>query len=384
MRWSWMLGRLAGIEIRVHATFALLLGWIAIAEYMQKNTLAAAIGGIAFVLAVFATVVLHELGHALVARRFGIRTRDITLLPIGGVARLERMPERPGQELLVAVAGPTVSVAIGLMLLGILALTRQSVSLAPAQLMAGPFLGRLMWVNFTLALFNLLPAFPMDGGRMLRALLATRMGRSRATAAAARVGQGIAFLLGILGLLYSPFLVFIALFVWIGAAQEAAEVQLRAGLAGIPVESAMIREFHVLAPGDPLSVAVDHLLQTSQHDFPVVQDARLVGVLTRAGLIRWLARRETAVSIGDAMERVFETATTSEMLGDVLTRLRASACHTLPVLREGRVVGLVTSENIGEFVMVQAALSGHAGGRGPRWPRSRDEGPIGREISVGT
>ena len=179
--WSWRLGTIAGIPIRVHATFALLLLWVASSHVLRGHGMQEVAGGLLLILSIFACVVLHELSHAVTAKRFEIRTRDITLLPIGGVARLERMPEKPSQELLVALAGPVMSLAIAGVLFGVLALFGGPKGLQDLQLVGGPFLTKLMWINVTLALFNLLPAFPMDGGRVLRAAIALRTDRGRAT-----------------------------------------------------------------------------------------------------------------------------------------------------------------------------------------------------------
>src|SRR5579859_4038822 len=198
-RWSWHLGRLFGIEVRVHATFLVLLAWVAFGHVLHGHDLGLAIGGVAYVVSVFAIVVLHELGHALTARQFGIATRDITLLPIGGVARLERMPTEPSQELLVAIAGPAVNVALAALLFGILGAMGAAADISQWSMVGGPFVAKLMWTNVGLAVFNLLPAFPMDGGRVLRALLALRTDYLRATRAAALVGQGMALLFGFAG-----------------------------------------------------------------------------------------------------------------------------------------------------------------------------------------
>ena len=224
MKWSWKIGIFAGIAVYMHATFILLLGWIALSHWMQYKSLLPTLTGVAFIIALFLCVVLHEYGHALTARRFGIATRDITLLPIGGVARLERMPDKPNQELWVALAGPAVNVVLAALLGAYLFLTGHFEPVNQIGLTHGVFLERLLFANLFLVGFNLIPAFPMDGGRVLRALLAKRMEYLRATQIAAGVGQGLAFLFGFVGLFTNPFLVFIALFVWIGAAQEAAMV----------------------------------------------------------------------------------------------------------------------------------------------------------------
>lgn len=270
MRWSVKIGRLAGIDVYMHLTFLLLLAFIAVSYYLPRQSVDDAIWGVLFILAVFGTVVLHELGHALAARRFGVETRDITLLPIGGIARLARIPEEPVQELVIAVAGPLVNVVIaavtfayiagtgGFTLPDAEALQRGDVS----PMLAMPFAERFFLVNVFLVVFNLIPAFPMDGGRMLRAVLAMFTDYAQATNVAALIGQGIAFLFGALGLFGgNPFLLFIALFVWMGAAAEASMAQLRTAISGLSVRRAMIREFFTLAPTDPLRAAADQGVQ---------------------------------------------------------------------------------------------------------------------------
>ena len=354
MKWSWRIGRLAGIDLYMHVTFVLLLGWVAINYYAARRSIADALIGVAFILCLFAIVVLHELGHALTARRFGIPTRDITLLPIGGVARLERMPDDPRQELLVALAGPAVNVVLAAICFLLLQLGGGVPPVSDMARADGSFLSRMLWINVSLVVFNLLPAFPMDGGRVLRALLAMRMDYVRATRAAATVGQAMAVLFGFVGLFANPFLVLIALFVWIGAAGEAATVQLRAAVERVPVQRAMITDFRSLAPGDPLSRAVQHVLVGFQEDFPVVDGGRLAGVLTRADLLKALAERGVEARVGDVMQRDFETADPRDMLDGVLARLQQR--QMLPVLSNGHLVGLLTKANLGELLMVEDAL----------------------------
>ncbi len=310
----------------------------------------------AFIFALFAIVVLHELGHALTARRFGIPTRDITLLPIGGVARLDRMPQDPKQELLVALAGPAVNVVLAAILFVVLELGEGLAAYGEVVRVGGRFLDQLFWVNVSLAAFNLLPAFPMDGGRVLRGLLALRIDYLRATQIAAAIGQAMAVLFGFVGLFTNPFLVFIALFVWLGAAGEASMVQMRAALAGIPVQKAMVTDFRTLAPHDQLGRAVDYVLAGFQQDFPVVEEGRVVGVLTRSDLLNALARRGKEVRVGEVMQRDIETGGPWDMLEGVLGRLQRRRCHTLPVVQNGQLVGLVTADNLGELLMIEQAL----------------------------
>jgi Zn-dependent protease/CBS domain-containing protein len=365
MKWSWKIGEFAGIGVYMHATFLLLLGWVAFVHWQEGQTLASVVSGLAFILALFACVVAHEYGHALTARRYGIKTREITLLPIGGVARLERMPDDPRQELWVALAGPAVNVVIAGVLFGWLFATGGFVPLDQVAVGRGSFLERLMVVNLFLVGFNMLPAFPMDGGRVLRAVLARRMEYTRATHVAANVGQGMAFLFGFAGLFGNPMLLFIALFVWIGAAQESTSVQMKSALGGIPVARAMLTDFRTLQPGDSLARAAELILAGSQHDFPVVDSGRVAGVLTRATLIGALSAQNMEKPVAEVMQREFQVADSSEMLEGAMERLQACACHTLPVVHDGRLVGLVTMDNIGEFVMIHAALTGR---QAPRMP----------------
>jgi len=342
----------------MHVTFLLLLVWVGASHYMQRHRLDDAAAGLAFILALFGIVVLHELGHALTARRYGIRTRDITLLPIGGVARLERMPEDPKQELLVALAGPAVNVVLAGLLFLVLVSSRGWPGVSDIGMIGGNLLPKLMWVNVGLALFNLLPAFPMDGGRVLRALLATRMDYVRATHIAANVGQGMALLFGFLGLFSNPFLVFIALFVWMGAGQEASLVEMKSALGGVSVQNVMITDFRTLSADDKLSRAVEQILAGCQQDFPVLEHGELVGVLTRADLLTGLAKRGELSEVRDWMQRQFRTAAPSDLAERVFTRFQDGHCRTVPVVQHGALVGLVTMENIGEFMMIRNALHG--------------------------
>jgi Zn-dependent protease/CBS domain-containing protein len=366
MRWSWKLGEIAGIGVFVHATFLLLLGWVALSHWVVERSVAAAVGGTLFVVALFGCVVLHELGHALTARRFGVRTRDITLYPIGGVARLERIPEQPYQELLVALAGPAVNVVIAGALWLVLSAAGGPAPLAELDVAKGPFLERLLLVNVFLAGFNLIPAFPMDGGRVLRALLATRLSFVRATELAASVGQAIALLFAFVGLFTNPFLVFIALFVWLGASSEAAMAQMRSAFSGLPVSRAMLTEFATLSPGDPLARGVELTLAGSQTEFPVLEDGKPVGVLRQGDLLAGLSERGSEARVGEFMRVGVETVDPHEMLDDVFARLQSHETRTLPVMRAGRMVGLLTLENLGEFVRIQAAMAGGRKGQAPR------------------
>jgi len=356
MKWSVKIGEYRGIPVKIHATFLLIIIWVAFSHWSQGESIAATINGIIFVLAIFLCVVLHEFGHALMAQKFNIKTRDITLLPIGGVARLERMPDDPKQEIWVALAGPVVNIVIAVFIFFWLVLTSSLEPLSNLTITTGSFLERLMVVNIFLVLFNMLPAFPMDGGRVLRGVLGLRLEYNRATQIAASIGQGMALLFGFMGFFTNPFLIFIALFVWIGAAQEASMVQARNAFEGIPVRSAMITEFQTLQSSETLARAIELILAGSQQDFPVMDNEKVIGILTRDRLMTALAEHGQNYPVSEAMQNEFQTVESGEMLQTAMIRLQGCDCKTMPVLREGRLVGILNMENIGEFMMINSAL----------------------------
>jgi len=362
MKWSWKIGSFKGIGVFMHASFLLIIAWVGFANWAQTRSLAGTMEGIFFTLVLFGTVVLHEFGHALTAKRYGIKTRDITLYPIGGVARLERMPDKPVQEFWVALAGPAVNIVIAAVLFAWLMLTGSFTSLAALTAGDGSFIERLLVVNVFLVLFNLIPAFPMDGGRVLRSLLAMRLEYAQATSIAASIGRGMAVLFGIYGLFTNPFLVVIAVFVWIGAGQEPSMVQMKSKLEGIPVQRAMLTDFHTLSVNDTLAFATQLILASSQADFPVVDNDKIVGIVRRNDLLTGLASHRVNEPVSTIMERDVRSVEFGELLETAITRLQGSSSTTMPVMLRGKLVGLLNSENIGEFLMIQSALR-HASGR---------------------
>lgn len=370
VKWSIKLGRWAGIDVYLHVTFLLLLGVVGWLDWQQSPTLGAVLRGVGFLVAVFGCVLLHEFGHALMARHYGVRTRDITLLPIGGIARLERMPDQPVQELWVALAGPAVNVVIGAVLLAGLAVTGglEAGGLWSAR---ATFPQQLLLVNVFMVAFNLLPAFPMDGGRVLRSLLAMRLEYARATQIAATIGQMLAVAMAFVGLFVwqppNPLLAVVALFVWAGAAQEVTLAQARAALGGRPVEQAMLTDFQSLAPDDPLERAVNLVIAGSQQDFPVVRDGTVVGVLTRGRLVAALAQSGAGTRVEEVMEREFPRAEAGEWIETALERIHGEKSAIVPVYRGAQLIGLLTAENVGEFVAIRRALTaaGHSRGRPP-------------------
>lgn len=356
MKWAFKIGRFAGIDVFIHATFLLLIGWVALIHWQHGQSFAAVASGVVFILAVFLCVTLHEYGHALTARRYGVKTKDIVLLPIGGVARLERLPTRPSEELFVALAGPAVNVVIAILLWLWLRVSGTMAPMSELTVTTGPFLERIMAVNLFLALFNMIPAFPMDGGRVLRSLLAVRMGHAPATRIAASVGQGLAYVFGFIGLVYQPMLLFIAFFVWIGAAQEASLAHMRSAAGGISVEQVMQTDFRTLSPDDSLAHAAELTLAGSQKDFPVVNGMGILGVLTQTRLLATLNREGGNPPVSSAMETHFTTVNALDTLETAFARLEDCRCRSLPVVKEGRLVGILTMENVGEFLRIQSAL----------------------------
>src|SRR3954453_13598374 len=357
MPWSLNIGTIAGTQVRVHITFLLFLGWIFFTSYAAGGA-AAGWSGLAFMVLLFACVVAHEFGHIFTARAFGVATPDVTLYPIGGVARLERLPEQPHEELLVAIAGPLVNVAIAIALVALAGANLRAGDLAAVETARGALVDRLATVNLFLALFNMIPAFPMDGGRVLRALLATRLGYVRATEIAAFVGQGFAFALGFVGLFSNPMLVFIAIFVYLAASSEAHLVALRAMSRGVPVSSAMMTQLATLTPQAPVEDAVQTLLRTSQGEFPVVHDiGKPVGLLRRDDLVRALKELGPDARVGDAMTNPVPTIGHRRCLEEAFRLLQEKSAPAVAVVdHTGRLVGLVTSETIGEMLMLHQAM----------------------------
>ena len=368
MLWSVNIGSIAGTAIRIHITFLLFLVWIFVASYVSGGA-DAAWSGLAFMVLLFLCVLAHEFGHIFTARAFGVRTPDVTLLPIGGVARLERIPEKPSEEFLIAIAGPLVNVVIAVVLMVVAGANLSAEHLAAVESSKIALVDRLAVVNLFLALFNMIPAFPMDGGRVLRALLAVRLGHVRATEIAATIGQAVAFVLGFIGLFSNPILIFIAIFVYLAAASEAQLVALRAMSRDVPVKAAMMTQFARLTPEAHIDEAIETLLRTSQSEFPVVDAAqRPVGLLGRGDLIRALKTLGPDARVAQAMTASIPTVSHRSCLDDAFRILQERAARAVAVVdANAALVGLVTSETVGEMLMVNEALP--KGGRFGPWSR---------------
>ena len=353
---SLTIGRFAGTYVRLHITFLLFLAWIGVSDYLAGG-MAAAVDSIIFLLLVFLCVTLHEFGHIAMARRFGIRTPEVILSPIGGIASLERIPEQPKQELLVALAGPLVNVVIALLLMAVFGIGLSSYTTLGFD--TATLAQRLFVVNVTLVLFNLIPAFPMDGGRVLRAVLAMNMGAPRATALAARIGQGFAALFVVLGLLYNPILMLVGVFIYFAAASEEQSASFTGFAARLTVKDAMEPSPLLLAASQPISAAIEALLASPQKEFPVLDaNSRIAGILDRDAMILGLRDQGTAITIGEVM-RASEPVFIHEPLVKAFGRMRQRGEKALVVIDgAGHIVGVLTQENIAEMMMVESARPG--------------------------
>ena len=369
MNRSFSLGSILGIAIKVHWTFFLLVTWIFLASLLSGSDMSAATSQAAFVLLLFGCVVLHELGHALAARCFGIQTEDITLLPIGGLARLERMPRHPFQEIVVALAGPAVNVVIATLLLILIGLPSGGSSAFMGKLLGTGTLEQLVFVNIALVAFNMLPAFPLDGGRVLRALLAIFLDYSVATRSAARLGQVFAVGLGLLGLA-NPFLLIIALFIFFAASAEASQVTLQERFGARLVRDGMIRIFREVLPMASIEELAPHLLNGTQRDFPVVNSGVVVGLLRRVDILKAL-ESGSGKRVADVMRTDIETVDQDAPLLEVLKSGATHAFETIPVTHRGALVGLFDVREVFEVVRATTPMA-----EGPS-NRLNDESELG-------
>lgn len=357
MKWSLKLGRLWGVDVYLHYTFLVFLALVGLDSRLQTGRWAPAVSGVSMFLGVFVCVLLHEYGHAMAARRYGVVTRDITLLPMGGVARLDKIPEAPLQQLVIALAGPLVNVVIAVGLgLGLRFSDEMPGSLR--ELESSGFFPRLLLINAGLVAFNLLPAFPMDGGRVLRALLALWIDPVRATRISAGVGRVMAVLfIGAAFLMSSPMLGIIGVFVWMEAGGEAISAEMRAAMGDATVRRVMLRRFRVLTPADPLSRVAEWLIEDSQGEFPVVDDdGQVLGVVTRSGLFEGLRRGGESSAVEGIVQRDVALLGPDEALEAAMLRLEESGLPVALVVEGGRLVGMLTSENAAEFIALQRAL----------------------------
>lgn len=351
MKWSVRMGSLFGIPVRVHLTFLLLLLFIAFSPGGRRGAIAG-IYGVVWVVLVFGCVVLHELSHSLVARNYGIPVRSITLLPIGGVSQMGAMPESPRQEFAVAVAGPLLSFALALGF-GVLA----SVTGSPPLAVAGPIgsghiLVDLFRINLILGLFNLAPAFPLDGGRALKAMLSLVMEPLRATRIAVTIGQALAGLLFVVGVLFNWWLALIAVFIYLGAEGEERAAELKASFRNVPVSEVMIEAPVTLRPHQTLGEAAALFCHSPQNDFAVTENDQVVGVLAQGQLLKALHERSLETRVEEVMTRVFPRTRSRDLINPLYRTMVEEGLSVVPVVEGDRLLGLVTLEQIGKYHLV--------------------------------
>lgn len=360
MSWSFRIAQVFGIDIKIHITFFLILILGAV-QWGGPAGLSGAAFGVLLMLLLFTCVTLHELGHSVVALRFGIPVREIILLPLGGVAVIGRNPDKPLHELLIAIAGPLVNVVIAIILLLISGFAVGLNVLDGRGLLSGlqmtPSLSTLLvWLlsaNLSLVIFNLIPAFPLDGGRVLRALLAMAMGYPRATVIASGIGQVAAIILGIIGVLSGNFvLALIAIFIFTGAGQESSEAQARTVLDTLRVRDAYNRHAISLTVGDRMSKVVGHILTSYQPDFAVTQGDRLLGIITREDVLRALNTETSDLYVTQMMRREFVRVNADQSLHEVRDIMNEKGARTVAVYDNEQFLGLVSLEDIAEAFTV--------------------------------
>ena len=362
MKGSLRIGSVAGAGVFLHWSFLVLFGWLFAAQVMHAGWTAAIQTGV-FIVAVFVCVTLHEIGHATMALRFGIRTRDITLLPIGGVARLNRIPEEPRRELMIALAGPVVNVVIAAALGAGMLAHGVSFRLDEVRLTESAFLNTMFWFNVIVVAFNMIPAFPMDGGRVFRAVLASRQNYQDATRHAALFGQIIAGLFIVAGLYVNFMLTIIGVFVFFSAAAEARAVAIRAIATHATAFDAMIARLHMLSGRDTLGDAVDLLLSGSQTDIPVVLDNDRTGILTRLQLLKGLRRHGPSIDLSNVVCNPACSVAGDLPLDQAMEKMADERGPVLVMNALGEVIGMLTPAHVQEWLMIENVLQERDSGR---------------------
>jgi Zn-dependent protease/predicted transcriptional regulator len=355
MKTSLELGKVSGIKVSVHWTFLILLAWIVLINVRAGTDAVHIVWSLLFILSIFVCVVLHELGHALMARRFNISTRDITLYPIGGVARLDSIPKKPKEELLVALAGPAVNFVISFLLFPFVDFSGVKDATALSQIGAENFLLAFVTVNIWLAIFNLIPAFPMDGGRVFRALLSFKLSRPQATRIAASVGQIIAIGFIFLGFYINPFMIFIGLFIFLGAQSEANYAQTEALLDGKTLKRITMREFPTLDSDVLLHQAVTETLNSQKKNFVILSDSKIVGTLGQPEMIKALREHGEQVKVSEVMDKDILYLPITLPIEQALLNMQRETKSMAVVMLDGEAVGIVDNDNLVEFIVIQGA-----------------------------
>jgi len=365
MKRALTLGRIAGIRVQVHWTFVLLILWITFSGIWAETSTAGILWSNFFVIVLFGCVVLHELGHALTARQFSIQTKEITLLPIGGVASLEDIPEEPREELLITLAGPAVNIVIAFLLYLVIPfdflqeLDETQIQQFFSEISARNFLFLLFYANVILAVFNFIPAFPMDGGRILRALLSMRLDRVKATQIAANLGQLVAVIFFFFGLLYNPFLALIGVFIFFGAFGENVMVQHLTLLQGYNAKDAMMTDITVFDPDDSLESVIELILSGTERDFIVTNSDghRPVGIVYNQNIIQAMKAKDGPLTVKDVMNSNFDIINESDELTAIYRKMQSEQKSFFPVTDGNRLSGAIDRTNINEFMVFKSSVA---------------------------
>jgi Zn-dependent protease/CBS domain-containing protein len=351
MKWSFKVGKLFGIPIRVHITFLLLLLFIGVTG-TKPGEAGGAIWGMMGIIFIFFCVILHEVGHSLMAIHYGIKVRDIILLPIGGVSEMEEIPEDPKQEIAISVTGPLVSFGLAVIFLVLSSATHQVLAFKQLSIYSRNVLANLFWINLILGAFNLLPAFPMDGGRVLRGIMATGMDSWKATKIAVGVGQGFAILLFFFGIFFNWWLALIAIFIYLGAEGEERMMSVRASLGKSPVKLAMLTDIHTVSPDETLGQVLERICHSLQQDFPVEKQGEVVGILTREAVFSALHRHEKSILVKDIMQKDFISTGEETSLSEIFKVMTGNKLSVILVMKDRKLQGMINLEQIGKYHMI--------------------------------
>ena len=362
MRGAYKIISVKGIGIFIHWTFVFLILWLLFINATRGGTAENFLWSVIFILTIFFCVVLHELGHALVALRFGIKTKNITLLPIGGIANIEKMPEKAGQELAIAIAGPLVNVVIALLLIPFVPSFASMAKLSEGTLFVSPenFLFHLQLINIWLVVFNLIPAFPMDGGRILRSLLALKLDRVKATIIAASVGKIIAVLFIIGGIFtFNLFLSIIGLFIIFSASAEEYFLRLKSLIRGVRLKDVVMRDYNSLPANSSVQDVSKELMSVFTKYFVVLDGEKPIGTVSRNELVHAISEDRSNVLVKNLISKKVTPLDGEKEVERVLEKLAENNEQIHPVLEDGQFTGVVSLQNIIEYILINKNLKGY-------------------------
>ena len=358
MKWSIYIGKISGIKVFLHWTLVFFLIWIGINSFRGGGNLNEMYYSLLFIVSVFVCVLLHELGHSITAKRLGYETKSITLLPIGGMAQMTEIPEKPKHELAVALAGPLVNLVIGTLLIPLLLYLNGVSKIDLVKINTpGNFILNLTVVNFSLAFFNLLPAFPMDGGRVLRALLAWKTGnRVKSTQTASNLGKIISVIFFITGIFFNPMLALIGVFIFLMAHSENEMVKSKNFLRNYKVKDVVMKKYFTLETHNKISDAVKLLLDVQATDFLIMKNEMVAGTLSRDNIIAALSKNGNETSIDQAMNSNFKSVDIQTELDAIYPAIMGNGNSIMPVFENGKLVGIIDGYNIMEFLLVKNSV----------------------------